>query len=173
VSDYASIQELGGSELARHYPDRGQIHDSNWYNAILVIETQTEGFLDWLRRLGTANNSFLAVLSADAEGLRIVVSLDHFAIYIPWEAARVSAERSQPATVVRLVTAAIPALTLVTHVDDDAADQLFRATMPPLARRDPPRRLFWMQPWLAWGLIVVVATLAVCVALTIRQGSAP
>jgi hypothetical protein len=146
MSDYHSIQELGGAALARHYPDRGLIPESNWYNAILKVETTAAGWRGWLEWLVRGNQAFGAVLSANAEGLRILVLLDHFTIFIPWSDAAVDAERGWPATVVRLRTAAVPSLDLVFHLDDAAADDLFREVVPPLPPRQPPRQLAW---WLA------------------------
>ena len=122
MSDYYSIQEIGGAELARHYPDRGQIHDCHWYNATLQIESTSNGWRDWLKSLSVGNQGFIAVLSAGNDGLRVLVSLYEFAIFIPWADATVFAERGWPATVVRLKTIAVPSLTLVFNLDDAAAD---------------------------------------------------
>jgi hypothetical protein len=36
MSDYYSIQEVGGAELARHYPDRGVIPDFEYHKAVLA-----------------------------------------------------------------------------------------------------------------------------------------
>ena len=155
--DYHSIQEIGGAELARHYPDRGQIHDSEWYNAILKVETMTTGLRGWLTRLSIGNQAFGAVLSADTDGLRILVALDKFAVFIPWREATVFAARAWPATVVRVSTACVPTLDLLFHLDDAAADRLFCGTVPPLPQRSPPRRLAWWlaQWWVAWAVVIL------------------
>ena len=34
-----SLMEIGGSELIRHYPDRGLLPSVNWYNGILTVQT--------------------------------------------------------------------------------------------------------------------------------------
>jgi hypothetical protein len=169
---YDSIQEMGGTDLVRHYPDRGLIPESNWYNAVLKGETKAGGWRDWLEALARGNQAFSAVVSANAEGLRVLVLLDRFAIFIPWSEASVSAERSWPATIVRVRTAAVPSLALVFHLDDGAADDLFREVVEPLPRRDPPRRLNWCsaQWWLVWILLVIGASAGVSMWLTLGQG---
>ena len=159
-----SIQDLGGDELARHYPDRGPLAESNWYNAVVQTAPRVDGFGSWLRGLRHVN-SFLAVLSANTEGLRLVVPADEFATFIPWAEAAVAAERGRPATAVRVQPSATPALALELHLDDDAADDLFRAVLPALPRRDPPRTLgldWWLnQPLGLWvGLLG-----AICIGL--------
>jgi hypothetical protein len=151
-----SFREAGGLELARHYPDRGQISDSHWYKALVQVEIEADGVGRWLRSLSVWNQSFSAVLSADADGFRILMTLEQYAATLPWSEATVFAERGEPATVVRLRTAAVPWLTLVIHLDDAAADDLFRDVVEPLPRRDPPRRLFWPKPWAALGLVLVM-----------------
>ena len=165
MSDYYSIQEVGGAELARHYPDRGVISDSNWYNAVLKVKTRVEGWWGWLRHLG--NQTYGAVLSANSEGLRVLVALDNFTAFLPWSELSVSGERTLPATIIRLSPAAVPSLTLVCHLDDEAADDLLRHTGVQLHPRIPPRRLGWEldNPWLTGLLlfaviIVVLFTLA-------------
>jgi hypothetical protein len=154
--DGDSLLEIGGSDLAQHYPDRGLLLSSNWYNAILSVETEARGLLGWWASLGS--NSFGAVLSADPGGLRVTVPGEQFAAFIPWPAATVSAARGSPATVVRLRAAAVPSLTLVFHLDDTAADDLFRGVIPPLPQRTPPRRLLRLRPWAAGGLVLVLLT---------------
>ena len=153
MSDYYSIQEVGGTELARHYPDRGVISDSNWYNAVLKVKTRVEGWWGWLRHLG--NQTFGAILSANSEGLRVFVALDNFTAFLPWSELSVSGERTLPATIIRLSPAAVPSLTLVCHLDDEAANDLLRHTGVQLHPRIPPRRPGWEadNPWL-FALIV-------------------
>ncbi len=160
--DYDSLREIGGSQLAQHYPDRGLIPDSDWYNAVLTIETAAVGWLGRLQRLSMGTQHFTAVLSANADGFRIFSAMEQFVVFIPWADAAVTAERGEPATVVRLRTSAVPGLTLVFHLDDDAADDLFRAVIAPLPRRDPPRRLFHFKAW-AMG-VLVIAILVVALA---------
>jgi hypothetical protein len=140
--DNYTIQELGGAELARHYPDQGVLPDSNWYNAIVRLEPQVAGFVTWLRSFQYCSG-FMAVLSASSEGLRIVVLADQFTLFIPWTETIVSSERGQAATIVHLKTAAVPSLTLLINVSDAAADDLFQKVVEPLPRREPARRLFW------------------------------
>jgi len=151
-----SIQEVGGVELARHYPDCGPIRDSNCHNAILKVETRAEGWLSWLESLARGAQSFLAVVSANGTGLRVSILLDQFSIFIPWSEASVSATRGWPASVVRLRTAATPSLTLVFHLDDAAADDLMRDVVQQLPTRHPPRQLAWWmaESWMAWVVLV-------------------
>jgi hypothetical protein len=152
MSDCYSIQEVGGTKLAHHYPDRGLISDSNWFRAVLAARQKASGW----RRLFAKSERFIAVLSANNEGLRIFVALDNFATFIPWAALAVSAERSLPGTVVRLQTAAVPSLDFELHLDDDAADSLFAGVIEPLPRRDPPGRLYWPKPWAAAAFICIM-----------------
>jgi hypothetical protein len=156
MSEY-SIQEIGGTELARHYPDRGLIADSNWYNAILHVERKTEGWVDWLRNLGVGSQAFGAVLSRNLDGLRVLISFWDFAVFIPWAEATVFAKRGSPATLLRVTTAAVPSLVLEFNLDDAAADDLLRGAVEPLSVRAPPRRLAW---WIAesWVVSVVLVT---------------
>lgn len=160
MSDSYSLREIGGLELSQHYPDRGLIPDSEWYNAVLHLETEADGFLGRLRSFAISTHPFGAVLSANADGLRIVVSLEQLVIFIPWSEATVSAERSLPATRVSLRTKAAPALTLVFHLDDQAADELLVGIVPALPQRDPPRRLGHVKPWELGALVIVLLVLA-------------
>ncbi len=122
--DYFRIQEVGGADLARHYPDRGPLADARWHDAVLHVEPAADGWLGWLDGPSAGTQPFGAVLSADAGGLRVLVPADGFAAYIPWAAAAVTAGRGWPATVVRLRAAAVPAVALVFNLDDAAADDL-------------------------------------------------
>ena len=153
------IQELGGSELTAHYPDRGPPADSNSYNSGLQTDPQVEGILSWLASFRHCSG-FAAVLSANGAGLRVLVSRDDFAIFIPWKESELSAERSWPATTVRLKTAAVPKLTLVFTLDDEAADALFRKVIPPLEQREPPRRLWWGAGLSLGWLVAMVAAVS-------------
>jgi len=155
MSDYYNIQEVGGTELAQHYPDRGLIANASFHRAILTVGEKSTGFWRFLRKV----EKFMAVLSANADGLRVFVSLDNFAIFIPWSEITVSAERSAPGTLVRLQTTAVSKVSLEFHLDDAAADALFAGVMPPLPQRDPPGRLFWPKPW-AVGVLVFVMLVA-------------
>jgi hypothetical protein len=170
--DYSSIQDLGGADLARHYPDRGQIPESHWYNAVLKVETPAGGWLGRLKNLSRGNQAFGAVLSANTSGLRVVVLLDRFAIFIPWAEATVAAERGWPATVMRLTTAAVPSLDLVFHLNDDAADDLLRGVIPPLSRRHPPHRLAWQLAggWVVWVVLVAGVSAGMILWLALRKG---
>jgi hypothetical protein len=158
VNDYYSIQEIGGAELARHYPDRGLISQSNWYNAILNVRTNAEGWRGWLDRVARGNQTFSAVLSANSEGLRAFIALDEFTIFLPWPELSVSAERTCLATTIRLSPAAVPSLSLLFHLDDEAADDLLRHTAVELRPRIPPRRLAWEldNPWLVSAILLSV-----------------
>src|SRR5262245_21132132 len=98
MSDYYSIQEVGGTKLAEHYPDRGVIADAPQHKAILNAGQKASGW----RRLFAKSERFIAVLSASKEGLRLFVSLESFAVFIPWSQAVVSGERSMPGTTIRL-----------------------------------------------------------------------
>jgi hypothetical protein len=138
VSDYFSIQDIGGTDLARHYPDRGLISESNWYNAILKVETKLDRWWKWLESFVRGNQAFGAVLSANRDGLRILVSMDKFTAFVPWSEASVSAKRMSQVTVIRLRPAAVPSLTLVFHLNSDAADDLFRHVAGALPLRLPP-----------------------------------
>jgi hypothetical protein len=167
-----TIQEIGGADLAWHYPDRGQIHESNWYNAILNIETMADGWLGWLINLPRGAQPFGAVLSANSDGLRVVVSWDEFVVFIPWVEAALSAERGWPATVVRLKTAAVPSLALVFNLDDAAADQLLRGVIQPLPLRHPPRRLAWWiaEWWVVWIVLVMGVSVGLILWLALSKG---
>jgi hypothetical protein len=160
MTDSYSLCEIGGSELARHYTDRGPIPDSHWYDAILAVETDADGLWGKLNRLSAATHRFGAVLSGNSEGLRIVVSSEQFAAFVPWSEAEVSAERGVPATVVRLRASAVGSACLVLHVDDAAADDLLRAVLGPLPRRDPPGRLLRLRPWALGVLVIAMLALA-------------
>jgi hypothetical protein len=168
MSDYLSIQEIGGAELARQYPDRGQIHDCHWYNATLQIESTSNGWRDWLKSLSVGNQGFIAVLSAGNDGLRVLVSLYEFAIFIPWADVTVFAERGWPATVVRLKTTAVPSLSLVFNLDDAAADDLLHEVVEPLPQRTPPRRLAWWAVERKWWVAIVVLVIGVSAGLIVR-----
>jgi hypothetical protein len=156
-SDYCSIQEMGGAALAEHYPDGGQIEESHWHNAVLHVETRADGWLERLDSYSQATRPFLAVLSANSEGLRVLVSIDEFAIFIPWTQAKVTAARSWPATVIRITTMAVPSVTLVFNLDDAAADGLLRGVLEPLEVRAPQRSLAWWiaEPWVFWCVLVI------------------
>jgi hypothetical protein len=161
MSDSYSIQEVGGAELARHYPDRGVISDSDYHRAFLKAGKQAAGW----RRLFAKSERFLAVLSADRNGLRVFVAIDKFAAFVPWSVIKVSAERSTPGTVVRLRAAAVPDLVLEFHLDDAAADALFQGIMAPLPVRDPPGRIYWPKPWAAGVLVGLMLFTAIGLAL--------
>jgi hypothetical protein len=153
-----SIRAVGGAELERHYPDRGLIGESNWYNALLIIDKKAENFLG--RLIAPGPQSFGAVLSANAEGLRVLVSAERYAIFIPWSEAVVIAERGLPATVVHLHTAKAPSVNLALHLDDAAADDLLRGVVAPLAQRHPAGRLFRLKPWAQVGLVAAMLIVA-------------
>jgi hypothetical protein len=161
MSDYYRVQEVGGTELGQHYPDRGLIPDVDWHQAVLTAGKKAGRF--W--GLFQESERFIAVLSANTDGLRIVVSLDNFAIYIPWPELSVSAERSRPGTVVRLQTTAVPQVSLMLHLDDEAADNLFARVMETPARRNPPGRLFWPKPWAVAALVAVMLAAAGVLAI--------
>jgi hypothetical protein len=156
MSDH-SIQEIGGAELARHYPDRGLIPDSNWYNAILHVERKAAGWVSWLHSLEVGSQAFGAVLSRNLDGVRVLISFWEFAIFIPWTEATVVAERSWAATLLRVKTAAVPSMVLVFNLDDAAADDLLRGVVEALPQRVPPRRLAWWlaEWWVAWVVLVI------------------
>ena len=158
MSDYYRIQDVGGAELTRHYPDQGVIADSDWHRAILVARKGAR--VGW-RRLFAKYERFLAVLSADKHGLRVFVALDKFAVFIPWPEITVSAERTTPGTIVRLQTSAVPLLDLEFHLDDAAADDLFKSVMAPLPKRDPPGRIYWPKPWATGVLVSLMLATAV------------
>jgi hypothetical protein len=128
----------------------------------LRSDPNSNGFLGWLDSF-KHNSPFWATLSANTEGLRVLVASDKFAIFIPWSQAVVTAERGSPASIARLTTAVMPSLDLVFHLDDEAADELFQQVIPRLPKRDPPRRLFWWldRPWLAATLFVASISVAV------------
>jgi hypothetical protein len=72
MSDRYSVQEVGGAEMAQHFPDRGVIVDSEYHRAFLTAGKQASGW----RRLFNKSERFIAVLSANNDGLRVLVSLD-------------------------------------------------------------------------------------------------
>jgi hypothetical protein len=158
MSDYYSIQEVGGAELTWHYRDRGPIADSDYHRAMLVAR---KGAREGWRRLFAKRERFLAVLSANNHGLRVFVALDKFAVFIPWSQVTVSAERSTPGTIVRLQTAAVPLLDLTFHLDDAAADDLFESVMAPLPKRDPPGRIYCPKPWAVAAAVLL--SFAICI----------
>jgi hypothetical protein len=161
MSDSYSIQQVGGTELARHYPDRGVIPDSDYYRAFLAASETASGW----RRLFAKSERFIAVLSANKEGLRMFVSLDNFAVFIPWSEIVVSGERSTPATTVRIHTAKVPNVNLEFLLDDAAADNLFSGVMAPLPKRDPPGRIYWPKPWATGVLVGFMLTTATVLAV--------
>ena len=140
--DLLSIQELGGAELATHYPDRQQAADTRSHNCIVHTDPEVTGFISWLGSF-EHHRGFGGVLSANGEGLRLLVSADRYAIFIPWNEMTVSAVRGWPATIVRLTTTAVPWLTLVLNLDDESADDLFGKIIPALPQREPPRQIWW------------------------------
>jgi hypothetical protein len=158
--DYYSLREIGVSQLAQHYPDQGLIANANWYDAILSIETDAVGMSGAVRSLAIPTHRFGVVLSANAAGLRIFSPLDRFAVFIPWAEATVTAERGVRATVVRVRASAVPSLALVFHLDDSAADDLFRAVIAPLPRRNPPHGLFRFKPWALGALVIALLAVA-------------
>jgi hypothetical protein len=160
MSDYYSIQEVGGAELARHYPDRGVIADSDDHKALLTAGRQASGW----RRLFARSERFIAVLSADQDGLRVFISLDNYTVFIPWSELTASSERATPGTIVRLKATAVPSMNLEFHLDDDAADTIFAPVVAPLPRRNPPGRLYWPKPWAFGTLIVFMLATAVVLA---------
>jgi hypothetical protein len=161
MSDYYSVQQVGGAELAQRFPDRGVISDSEYHKALLTAAKKATGW----RRLFNKSERFIAVLSANKVGLRVLVSRDNFAIFIPWSEMAVSAERSSPGTIVRLQSAAVSAVNLEFHLDDTAADGIFYGIIPPLPRRDPPGCLYWPKPWAVGALIGVMLAAAGVLAL--------
>jgi hypothetical protein len=166
MGDYYSLREIGGADLAKHYPDKGLLASSNWHNAVLHVEPKETSVLSALSNLSIQSHGFLAVLSANTEGLRVVVALEQFVTFIPWSQATVSAERKLPATVICVETAAVPSLLLFFDLDDAAADDLLRGVIPPLPVRNPPRRLAWWlaEWWVIWIVVgaVVAITLVLC-----------
>jgi len=159
MSDYYSIQELGGDRLARAYPDRGAMANAPWAKAVLTVAVESRR----LWRLFWKRERFIASISGNAEGLRVFVPLDNFTVFVPWsEVTVVGAERSRPATVVRLRTRAEPNVSLEMHLDDVAADRLFHGVMPALERREPPGRLAWPKP----GAIAAFLAITLVVGLT-------
>lgn len=153
--------------MARHYPDRGLIPDSAWYNSVLHLEPDADGLWGRLRSFEIATHRFGVVLSANADGLRIVLLLEQLAFFLPWSETTVSAQRSRWATRVCLRTRAAPSLTLVFHLDDTAADDLFQQSQQPLPPRDPSRRLALFQPGesVVFALVLGIAIAALVAAL--------
>jgi hypothetical protein len=165
MSDYYCIQDVGGAELAQHYPDRGVISNSEYHRAVLIAGQQASGW----RRLFAKFERFIAVLSANDVGLRMVVSLNNFRVFVPWSELTASGERATPGTVVRLKTSAVPSMYLNFHLDDEAADTIFAGVVAPLPRRVPPGRLYWPKPW-AFGALIgfMLAAAAVLAVLKLH-----
>jgi hypothetical protein len=162
MSDYYSIQELGGDRLAKAYPDRGVISESPWARAVLTVAAESKRF--W--GLFGKSERFIAVLSGNAEGLRVFVALDNFTMFVPWsEVTVVAAERTTPATVVRLRTRAAPKVSLELHLDDVAADRLFQGVTPALPRREPPGRLRWPRPAAVAALVAITIVIGLSLGL--------
>src|SRR5262249_20732279 len=134
---------------------------SDYHRACLTAGETARGW----RRLFAKSENFLAILSANKNGLRFFVSLDNFAVFIPWSELKVSAQRSLPGTVVRLHIAALPSMNLEFHLNDEAADTLFSGNMAPLPRRDPPGRLYRPKPWALSILLGFMLTAAIIPAL--------
>jgi hypothetical protein len=168
MSDSYSIQDVGGEELARHYPDRGLIPDVPWHNAILTVAKHSRRF--W--GLFGKSERFIAVVSANADGLRILVASNKFVVFIPWSEVSVKAERSSPATVARLHTTAEPSVSLELHVDDAAADSLFDGVIQPLPQRNPPCRLRWPKRGAVMALLVITIAVGVVLGLSHISGTA-
>jgi hypothetical protein len=148
MSENYTIQDLGGALLAEYYPDCGPLLDSHSCNSILRTVPEVDGVWSWFGSL-KHGSGFWAVLDANSEGVRVLVASDNFTIFIPWHEATVTAERSSPATIVRLNTVAVPTLDLVFRMDDEAADRLLQFVGQALPRREPPQRLLWWldKPW--------------------------
>jgi hypothetical protein len=161
MSDYYSIQDVGGTKLARHYPDRELQANPDYHRALLIARQRAEGWRRWFAK----SEKFLALLSRDKDGLRLLVSLNKFATCIPWSEMAVLGERCTPATRVRLQTAAVPSLDLEFYLDDAAADTLFQGVMAPLPYRDPPGRIYWPKPGAIGILIGLMLTTAIGLAL--------
>jgi hypothetical protein len=161
MSDSYSIQEVGGAELAQHYPDRGVIPDSDYHKAVLTAGQQASGW----RKLFAKSERFIAALSAHQDGLRVFVSRDNFKVLVPWSELTASGERATPGTVVRLKTTAVPSMNLELHLDDEAADTIFAGVIAPLPRRSPPGRLYWPKPWAFAALIGFMLVAAITLAV--------
>jgi hypothetical protein len=143
----AHLRRAGWFELTRPYPDRGSLDDVDWYTAPLRIGIGGAG----------------AIVSANAEGLRLVVGSGLSALFVPWSEVTVSGEREWIDTVIRLQTRAVPSLPLVLHLEDDEADALLR----PAGLTLPARRWRW-GPWLfviaACGVLLALLGTALLVA---------
>lgn len=168
MSDYYSIQEVGGADLAGIYPDPGPVDGADCHKAVLTAGTVASGW----RRIFRKAERFLAILSADNSGLRVLVALDHFAAFIPWSEMNMTSERSLPGTIVRLRFARVAHIVFEFHLDDVAADALFAGYMPQLPQRDPPGRLYWPKPW-AFGLLVTVMIAAALALAWLHLSESP
>jgi hypothetical protein len=168
MSEHYSIQEVGGTELVDQFPDCGLIPEANWHKAILTAGKEAHGW----QRLFRKTERFISILSANDAGLRLVVTLDDFATFIPWSELNVTAERSMPGTAVCVRTAKVPLLLLEFHLDDTAADELFTSRIPPLPQRDPPGRIYWPKPW-AVGLLITVMLAASFVLVWLHLSNVP
>jgi hypothetical protein len=56
-------------------------------------------------------------------------------------------------------------VSLELHLNDAAADEVFRGAMPPLPVRDPPGRIGWLKPWAVVVLLAVMFGLALILAM--------
>jgi hypothetical protein len=119
----AQLRREGWFDLTGTYPDRGALDEVAWYNGLL--------------RLGMAGAG--AVVAANAEGLRLVVSSGLSAVFVPWSEVTVSGRRGWVDTIIRIQTRAVPALPLVLHLDDAEADALLRPASVALPARRWPR----------------------------------
>jgi hypothetical protein len=106
----AHLRHSGWFDLAAAYPDRGPLNEADWYHALFRIGSGGAG----------------VIVSANAEGLRLVVGSGFSAVFVPWSEATVSGKRSWVNTAIRLATRAVPSVPLVVYIDDAEADAVLR-----------------------------------------------
>ena len=106
----AHLRCAGWFELTRPYPDRGPLDEVDWYNGGLQIGSGGAG----------------AIVSANAEGLRLVVGSGLSALFVPWPEVRVSGRRGWVDTAIELHTRAVPSVPLTLRLADADADAVLR-----------------------------------------------
>ena len=140
------LRHAGWFELTGPYPDRGLLHEVEWYNGLL----------------GLGGGGAGVISAANGEGLRLAVGSGLSALFVPWSEVAVSGRRGWLGTVIELRTKAVPDRPLTLHLDDDDAD----AVLAPAGVTLPARR--WRRGpalWLAGAVGVLAVLLIVVLAL--------
>jgi hypothetical protein len=128
----------GWLKLARRYPDQGSLADVAWHSALC-----------WRN-----HKAFMALVSANEQGVRVAISCSAFAMFFPWSEVAVSAKRGWFTTLIYLRPREVSDTELAIEADDHVADDLLRPTGISLA----PRKCKWAyQVCMGIGLAAVLA----------------